>query len=130
MALRQLRAEIARKIGESPTTVSISRTPLVSDGMGSFVPDPYGVPVVTTETVRVSHEHTNVQDNLDSPVGLSTSLGLFLLARYDSTIVEGDTLDEESRSYKVGPVDTFERFGGAYLKQAPLTIVTPEEAGT
>lgn len=130
MALRQLRNDVKRMIQESPSPITRYVPATVSDGFGGLVADPNGAWTTVAETVRISHEKVNVQDNGETPVGLSTSLGLFVLAEYTSTITEGEILGDGERRYRVGPVDTFERFGGAYQKQAPIDIVSDEEVAT
>ena len=130
LKLKQLRDGIARKIAENPSAITYSRTALVSDGFEGYVTDPYGTPTEYSDTIRITHEHNQVQDLTASPVGASTSFGLFAMMKYTSTIDQGDVLTDGTTVYKVGPVDTFERFGGVYLKLAPLTIVTEGETSS
>lgn len=132
MALAQLRRGITAKINESLSTITGERIPMVDDGFGGQTIDPSGTPVEYSARVRISHERISVQDNESTPVGFSSSLGLFLLTDYSGPCQENDQVtDQNGRVYKVGPIDQLVRFGGVYATQTPLEIVSnPSEEST
>jgi hypothetical protein len=130
LKLKQLRDSIKFKINESPTDITYDRMPMIDNGYGGLMPDPYGTATQYSDRIRISHERISVSNNEPSPVGLSTSFGLFALMQYTSDMIEGEEFTDGVTRYKLGPVDQFERFGGVYALQSPLTIVSQSEAAT
>lgn len=122
LSLKQLRDGAKAKIVENPSFVTFERAALIDNGYGVMIPDPDGATTGYSETVRISHEKTAVQNNAEAPTGLSTSFGLFMTMSYDSNIIEGDVIlvTETSDFWRVGPVDSFSRFGDVYMLQAVL----------
>lgn len=119
--LAQARRGIQRQIDESPSVVALMRQLTVSDGFGGMTPS--GTPVsVGDRLVRISHERRGVQAVGDVPAGLDTNLTLWLLASWDSDILENDTFEFRSRVCRVGRVDPLIKFGGTQAIQAPLYI--------
>lgn len=114
--LSQLRDGVKKAIAMNPTTVTYSRKPLVDDGFGGQVQDPFGTPTTGTAIVRISHEKYGVKDDSSTPTGLSTNLTKFVLMDYTVPLNEGDAIGD----WRLGPVDTFSKFGGVYGAQAPL----------
>lgn len=120
MALQQAREAIAFHIAQSPETITGERFPLIDNGFGVFVPDPFGTPVQVSDVVRISHEKSGVRPQQESPAGLDTSLSLWVLAPHTVTLIEGETKTARGRMFKVGVVDALEKFGGVQAYQAPL----------
>ncbi len=119
-ALKQARKGITASIKENPVTVVISRKPDKSDGRGGTVQDPYGTPVDSTVTVRLSHGTSGPFDDIENPAGLSTDYSRWLLIDYNGGVEDGDIFEAEGMRWQVGPVDKLERFGGIFGYQAPL----------
>lgn len=118
--LKQARDGIASKIRENPTTIIILRPPMVDDGFGGAIPDPFGTPTENVYTVRLSHERSQVPENEPVPPGLSTNLQRFILADHLADIRQDDVFDAIGKSWKIGPVDPLYAYGGIKGYQAPL----------
>lgn len=120
MALRQAQEAIGLHIDQSPETVTFQRAPLVDNGFGVMIPDPFGTPTPVSYRVRISHEEFGVRDQQQSPAGLDTALSLWILAPHTATLIEGEAFTARGRQLKVGVVDALKKFGGVQAYQAPL----------
>lgn len=119
--LRQARKAIQHKIKLSPTVLNMITLPLISDGFGGTMPNPSGPPVDVPIKVRVSHERNQVPKNEEKNTGLSTNLSRFVSSDYKTVITEGLEISSyEGKKYKIGAVDTLEKYGGIIGYQAPL----------
>lgn len=118
--LSQARAGVTAKIKIDPITVVIPRPPMIDDGFGNMVEDPYGTPVNYRVTVRVSHDRKGPANLESSPTGFSTNLFRYILANYKADIREGDKITYQNKSYMIGPVDPLTFMGGVIGYQAPL----------
>lgn len=128
-ALKQALAGIAAKIQENPTTIIILRQPMVDDGFGGTIPDPFGTATENVYTVRLSHERSQVPENEPVPAGLSTNLQRFILTDHLADIRQDDVFDALGRSWKIGPVDPLYAYGGVKGYQAPLLEAAPVPEG-
>ena len=92
-----------------------------------------GEPVPSEETddhdivCRISYQSGGVWSSKPHEGGLTIDTSPFVLARYDTDIEQGDTLEWRGRKYSVGVVTRPEIDGGFTCTQAPLTEV--ENAG-
>ena len=120
MALKQMRNSIKTKIRKSPETITISRMPLIDDGFGGTIENPYGTPVETIMKVRISHEQSGPSKMESSSVGVSTNLQRFILTDYNSVIYKDETFTAIGKTWKIGAVDTLKRHDGIIGYQAPL----------
>lgn len=120
MMLGQMREAFAFHIAQSPDTVSIRRRPLVPDGFGGMVTDPFGATTVVTMVARLAHERFGVQDQQVQPVGLDTAMSLFIIWPWDLTVNENEIIEARGRLFKVGVPDALKKFGGIQGWQAPL----------
>lgn len=119
--LRQARKAIMQKIALSPSVINMITTPLVSDGFGGTIPDPFGVPTSVSKTVRISHQRSQVPENETKNTGLSTNLSRFVLSDYKTLLTEGCEISSYAgKKYKIGVVDTLENYGGIIGYEAPL----------
>jgi len=120
--LTQRRKAIQDKIKENPTAIITYSKPMVDDGMGGTVEDPYGTPVADeTRYVRISHEQgMSVPKEGIVPAGVSTNLQRFILSDYQTVITGGETFEAIGKEWRVGPVDSLYASGGIIGYQAPL----------
>lgn len=118
--LAQERDGIKKKIDENPTTIIVYRVPLISDGFGGMIPNPFGTEAQHVFRVRISHERKGPDANVQNPAGLSTGLSRFILADHKSGIEEGDLFDAIGMAWRIGPVDPLYSHGGIKGYQAPL----------
>jgi len=118
--LKQERKGIKRLINESPVYLTLYRKPLVSDGMGGFVEDPYSESVQHEIKCRIDHEKKFPGNTNLAGVGFSTSLSRFILVDWGTEIYENDTLEEIGKGFKIGAIDPIKKYGGVVAYQAPL----------
>jgi hypothetical protein len=119
--LRQARKAIIHKIALSPSTITIISYPLISDGFGGTMPNPMGTAISSSKTVRISHQRNQVPENELKNTGLSTSLSRFILSDYKTPLTEGtDVSSYLGKKYKIGAVDSLEKYGGIIGYQAEL----------
>jgi hypothetical protein len=118
--LKQARASIRAKIRENPSSIIILRTPMVDNGFGGEIPDPFGDPIEYVYKVRLSHERKTVAEAETTPAGFSTNLSRFILADYKAVLIDGDIFDAIGKSWQIGKVDPLYAFGGIIGYQAPL----------
>jgi len=121
MILESLRKAYDAKIAINPTVVEIQRLPLIPNGFGGYVQDFSGSVTVIRERVRISHEQGSVPAGSASPVGISTSFGLYALLPWNSQVKQGEEIRAGLRSWRVGVVDSLIVEGKVYGKRAPLT---------
>lgn len=79
--------------------------------------------VLTSETVRLTHESASVPTNRNIPVGYGTSFSMFCQLRHDTQITENAVLIDGSIGWKVGPVDPLKTEGVIYGRRSALTKV-------
>lgn len=119
--LTQRRKAIQDKIKENKTAIITYSKPLIDDGMGGLIEDPYGTPVADeTRYVRLSHEMSTVPKEGTVPAGVSTNLQRFIISDYQTVITEGETFEAIGKEWRIGPVDTLYASGGIIGYQAPL----------
>lgn len=119
--LKQARKAIISKIALSPSIITMISYPLISDGFGGTMPNPNGTAVTSTKTVRISHQRNQVPINELKSTGLSTNLSRFILSDYKTPLTEGHEVSSHGgKKYKIGVVDTLEKFGGIIGYQAEL----------
>lgn len=128
LRLAQLRRSYKTLIDRNPTTITIERMPMVDDGFGGEIEDPFGTPEVAAIKCRLSHERAIVPDNNSAPSGLSTNLQRYITVAHDVDIFEGDVFTALEKDWKIGPVDPLVKFGGVYGYQAPLVEATQNES--
>ena len=119
-ALKQARKGITLTIKENPTTIVISRKPVISNGRGGTKINPYGVPVDTTLTIRLSHGSSGPFEDIENPAGLGTDYSRWAIMDYKGGLQDGDIFEAEGIQWQAGPVDELPRFGGIIGYQAPL----------
>jgi hypothetical protein len=119
--LKQARDGVKKIIKESPENIIIIRQPLVDNGFGKMVPDPFGTPEEHNYKVRISHERRQPGSLTPGSAGFSTNLQRFILTDHLADIERGDIFEAIGRSWKIGPVDPLKKFGGIIGYQAPLT---------
>ena len=120
--LKQVRKGFIDLINESPITLYKQVYPMVSDGKGGMIENPFGTPTNVSIKCRISHERgIIVPKNNTTANGFSTNLERFVQVDYKTTITNGMNLkDFEGVVYKIGAVDPLIKFGGIYGYQAPL----------
>jgi hypothetical protein len=118
--LAQLRAGVKKQIAENPTSIIILRQPMIDDGYGGQCLDPFGTPTEVILKVRISHEQKGPFNLEGADAGLSTGLGRYIQTDHLADIREGDVFDAIGKTWRVGPVDELQKFGGVHSKQAPL----------
>lgn len=112
--LKQARKGFTKLIDENRQTITIN------------IPDdpknPWPVNTPDTFTGRISHEKKAVQDLEAGTAGLSTNLARYLTVEYDvDYLAKGYIItDQNSKQWKLGPVDPLPKFGGIQGYQAPL----------
>jgi len=118
--LAQARAGVSAKIKLDPTSIIISRLPMISDGFGGLVQDPTGTPIEYRYTVRISHDSKGPADLSSAPSGFSTNLFRYVLADHTTDLQEGDRIAWQSKIFAVGPVDPLTYMSKVIGYQAPL----------
>lgn len=118
--LAQKRKGIQSEINRSPEAIIIYRKPLVDNGFGELVENPYGTPIPYNIKCRLSHEKKGPDTEVSMPSGLSTALVRFILVDYKTTIKEHDTFEALGKGFRIGKVDPLKKFGGILGYQAPL----------
>lgn len=119
--LSQKRKAITAQINLNPEFIIIYRATMVDDHSGGMVEDPTGAKTPYNIKCRISHEQSgpDMDDNKSS--GLSTNLSRFIMTDYMNIIFKGDQFtDSYGRSWRIGPVDLLDKFGGVAGYQAPL----------
>ena len=125
------RKGIKKLIDVNKSVIVIYRKPLVDDGMGGLVEDPFGEPVAHSVRCRISHDQVHPPTMQSAPSGFTSDIVRYILIEHNQDIVTDDTFDYNGREYKIGLVDPLEQFGGIIGYQAPLQeAVTVQEAGT
>ena len=118
--LAQARAGVSAKIKLDPTSIIVSRLPMLSDGFGGLVQDPTGTPIEYRYTVRISHDSKGPADLSSAPSGFSTNLFRYVLADHKTDLHEGDRIAWQSKTFMVGPVDPLTYLSEVIGYQAPL----------
>jgi len=118
--VKQAREGISYSIAENPSVITIARKPLVDNGFGVMVEDPFGTPVDYTFTVRLSSERKGPATVNESSNGFSSNLGKMITIDYNSGVLEGDVFTAEQHTYKCGVVTPLFKFGSVIGYQAPL----------
>ena len=122
-ALRQARRIIAETINDNPICLRMQRVPLVDNGNGQEVRDPFGDPTVVEVRGRIAplaYGLRGVQTQESTATGPGVPDTQFLLVKHTEDLQEGDPFDYNGHSWKVGPVENIYRFGGVVAKQAPV----------
>ncbi len=117
--LRQKRRSVMAHINLNPTVTVVYRYPQHDNGFGKQVADYSETP--TERVVKVRFAHPNSERGPFVPettaAGIRPETGRYILAEYDTDIVEGDRIDD----FRIGPIDTLIAYGATVGKQAPLT---------
>ena len=105
---------------------------MIDDGSGdgTLVPDYKGIPTPIKMTVRLSHERRQAPDFSPVQAGFSTNLSRFIMTDYKTEIYRGDYFEAIDRGWRIGPVDTLEKFGGVIGYQAPLIEAEANDEST
>ena len=119
--LKQARDGVIANINVSPVVIIIQRMPLINDGFGGEVPDPFGTITESSYKVRISHERKGPASFDLVDAGLSTNLSRFIFTDYRADIREGDIFEAIGKNFKIGSVDPLYKYNGIVGYQAPLT---------
>lgn len=114
MLLKQAKDMIRRSINESPTTITLTVYPTKDNSFGEQVPDLDAAGTEISRVVRISHESGVVSKFQTYDAGLDSNNGLFLLADHTFDGIEGQTFTYDSRTWRIGNLDTLRKFGGVY----------------
>lgn len=120
LLLKQARDGLKRIINENPETVIIYRKDLVDDGFGGLIEDPFGNETPHTIKCRLSHEKKFPGNFYPSPSGFTTNLSRFILVDHKTVVYEGDEFEAIDKRFKIGAVDSLDKFEGVIGYQAPL----------
>jgi hypothetical protein len=119
--LTQERVGIIEIIMENPETLILERLPLVDNGHGQMVENPYGTPVQHTITGRISHESKIPLKPDAVPAGLGTNMSRFLLVDWETIIYTEDSIvDYLGKRWRIGLLDPLLAFGEIIGYQAPI----------
>lgn len=124
--LKQARMAWEKTIAENSVEVTIYRMPLKDNGFDKMVPDPFGVKIPVTMTVRISHEAKVTTGH--GVTGYSEGYERYVMVNRDDTILTGDVFDAIGKTWRIGVVDPIYRFEGLIGFRAPLHEAT--KAGT
>ncbi|MGE5847229.1 MAG: hypothetical protein ACM34O_10925 [Ignavibacteria bacterium] len=121
--LAQERAGIVEVIMENPDELTLERIPLVDNGHGQMVENPYGVPVQYTIIGRISHESRIPLKPEAVPAGLGTNMSRFLLVDWETIIYnEDEIVNYLGKRWRIGLIDALLAFGEIIGYQAPIMI--------
>lgn len=124
--LTQIRKAHQTQININPEFIIIYRPVMVDDHSGGVCEDPSGAKTPVNIKCRISHEKSGPDMDENKSAGLSTNLSRFIITDYLNIIYKGDQFtDSYGRSWKIGPVDTLDKFGGVTGYQAPLIEANP-----
>lgn len=127
--LNQLRGGIKTAIDMNPSTVVFMRKPMVDNGLGEMVEDPYGEPVAVTVRGRVSKERRGPEAGTPINTGLSTAGSFFFLTDWKTIIYKNDSFEHSDRRWRLDAVSRIEQAGGVIAYEAPM-IQAEEEPMT
>lgn len=122
-ALNQARQAILQTIEDNPVELRLSRAPLVDNGAGVMVPDPFGVRTVHEGRGRIAplaYGAQRVAGQEAASAGVGVPDRQFLLEAWDANMQEGDQLEYNGFVWAVEPVVDIYRFGGIVGRQARL----------
>lgn len=127
-----MRRAVVKHIEEEPTAAVVYRWPTTDNGYGKQVADLSEDPVEHIERVRISH--VRAEDGIfayePNNIGVLPPTGLYVKARYNADIAEGDKIQRELQQYTVGAIDEIRRYGSVIAKRAAITKVETIEVST
>ncbi len=130
-ALEQERRSIKAIIDENPVAVIVWRRPMVADGFGGLVEDPFGELAPTSLRGRVSKTTRGPEDYTPAPVGVDLVDPLYFLVDWQTSIYVNDTFEAMDRRWRLGPVTRIQQHGGVVAYEAPMIQAeTKEELNT
>ena len=119
MLLKQARKGFTALVSENRQTMTF-RSPADSSIPAGWAGN---LPTDIPFSGRISHESSRQAPELSpGTAGLSTNLQRFLSVEYDvDFLVAGSFIvDQNSKRWKLGPIDPLEKFGGIHGYQIPL----------
>lgn len=116
--LKQKKESIIAKIRENPETILLYRKPMVDDGMGGEVEDPFGVDTEAVLVVRIFHNQSNVPAAETNAAGFGSNLHRSILST--EIIYENEVFEAIGMRFRIGKVDPIKAFGGTVGYQADL----------
>jgi hypothetical protein len=131
LMLAQERAGLLEVILENPETLILERLPLVDNGHGQMVENPFGTAVQHTITGRISHESRIPLKPDAVPAGLGTNMSRFLLVDWETIIYAEDSIvDYLGKRWCIGLLDPLLAFGEIIGYQAPIMVAENETGST
>jgi len=131
LMLAQERAGIVEVIMENPEILILERLPLVDNGHGSMVENPYGTPTQHVVTCRISHESKIPLKPDVVPAGLGTNMSRFILVDWETIIYAEDSItDYLGKRWNIGLIDPLLAFGEIIGYQAPIMCAENETGST
>lgn len=118
--LNQKRKGLQAKININPTAIIIYSKPMVDDGFGGLIENPYGTPIPRNVKCRLSHEQSGPDTEVNAPSGLSTALVRFILTDHNNKIYKDELFEALGKGFRIGAVDELNKYGGVIGYQAPL----------
>jgi hypothetical protein len=119
-ALDQSRKAIQFHINEDPESIIIFSKPIISDGQGGYVDDPFSIPVPRNIKGRISKEHRFPDNTQATGVGLTTAGSWYLLVDWKTEIYKDEIFEARDRNWRIGPVAQIKEHGGVIAYEAPL----------
>lgn len=116
----QARLSILAQIKLDKSEITIMRKPIINDGFGNMIEDPYGDSMPYVYNVRLSHDKKGPSSLESSPAGFTSNLYRFIIMDYKGGINEGETFSWRDKKYAVGVVDPLTMSGKIIGYQAPL----------
>lgn len=124
--LRQERRGIQKQVNEDPTTYTASRLPMVDDGFGGEIENPFGTPTEVTIKGRIAKDKAGPFVLTTGSVGLANVRDRYFFCDHRQDVREGDTF----ANWRVGNVEELHNFGGVIGKQAILHEASEVAQGT
>jgi len=115
---KQKKESILHKIRENPSTIILYRKPMVDDGMGGEIEDPFGVDTEAVLVVRIFHNQSNVPATETNIAGFGSNLHRSILST--EIVYENEVFEAIGTRFRIGKVDTIKAFGGTVGYQADL----------
>lgn len=119
-ALIQQRKAVQQIIDENSVTLRIGRKPLVDNGVGQMVDNPYGIDTITEVKGRIAKQQRFPEGYGVNAAGFSIVGSWYLLVNHNAVIYKDDKFYARDRGWKIGPVAEIVRFGGVIAYEAPL----------
>lgn len=119
--LEQEKKGIQFLLNENIDQYDIERKPMIDNGFGVMVDDPYGKPNKHKIYGRISHESAVPLSPENIAAGLSTNMSRFLLVDGETVIYQNDIITNYlGKRWRIGIVDPLEMFQEIIAFQAPI----------